>query len=200
MKGNDKSAVAADGFTTVQEAMAYLRLSRSAVYQLMESGQLAYAKFGKSRRIPLEALREFGQRNIVVAREAAGLSSTDLSPSRSSVSFRAARSPRQPASGRPVSNDSGHTVRVPIRKRSKKRRPAVAVPPGVVAYVAVWRMPPLETQRTGGGRFCLLMATASAPSRRRPHTFLACVSSDVQADFTHQPTAALFPRVASDHR
>jgi excisionase family DNA binding protein len=62
---DDSTAVTADGYTTVREAMAYLRLSRSAVYQLMGSGQLAFAKFGKARRIPRVALHEYGQKNTV---------------------------------------------------------------------------------------------------------------------------------------
>ncbi len=36
---------------SVREISAYLSLSRSKVYQLMESGELPYIKFGKSRRV-----------------------------------------------------------------------------------------------------------------------------------------------------
>jgi len=33
-----------------------LAMSRSAIYQLMDSGRLAYVKIGRSRRIPVEAV------------------------------------------------------------------------------------------------------------------------------------------------
>jgi excisionase family DNA binding protein len=55
----------ASGFATVAEAATFLRLSRAKVYQLMEGGELLYAKFGKSRRIPKDALREYAERCLV---------------------------------------------------------------------------------------------------------------------------------------
>jgi excisionase family DNA binding protein len=58
-------ARAADGFATIAEAAEFLRLSRATVYNLMEAGQLAYAKFGRSRRVPRRALLEYAERCIV---------------------------------------------------------------------------------------------------------------------------------------
>jgi excisionase family DNA binding protein len=55
----------ADGFADIPEAAAYLSMSRSSVYKLMESKILAYAKFGKARRIPWRALREYAERSLV---------------------------------------------------------------------------------------------------------------------------------------
>jgi excisionase family DNA binding protein len=54
-----------EGFAEVSEAQEYLKLSRSSVYGLMESGQLAYARFGRRRRIPWKALRDYAERNLV---------------------------------------------------------------------------------------------------------------------------------------
>lgn len=51
-----------DGFEDVAYAAGFLSLSRAKVYQLMEAGELAYAKFGRSRRIPKRALREYAAR------------------------------------------------------------------------------------------------------------------------------------------
>jgi excisionase family DNA binding protein len=55
-----------DGFATVAEAAKYLGLGRAKVYQLMEQENLAYAKFGKSRRIPWRGLIEYSARCMVV--------------------------------------------------------------------------------------------------------------------------------------
>jgi excisionase family DNA binding protein len=55
----------ADGFADVHEAAEFLSMSRSSVYKLMESEDLKYAKFGKARRIPWLALREYGARCLV---------------------------------------------------------------------------------------------------------------------------------------
>jgi excisionase family DNA binding protein len=54
-----------DGFATVREGAAFLRLSRAKVYQLMESKELLYAKFGGSRRIPWRSLYDYAARSIV---------------------------------------------------------------------------------------------------------------------------------------
>jgi excisionase family DNA binding protein len=54
-----------DGFATVGEAAKFLGLCRAKVYQLMEQGELAYAKFGKSRRIPWRGLIEYSARCMV---------------------------------------------------------------------------------------------------------------------------------------
>ena len=48
----------ADGLLTVREAATFLRISRSNLYALMEHGELAFVKLGRSRRIPRRALVE----------------------------------------------------------------------------------------------------------------------------------------------
>ncbi len=40
----------------VPEVATFLAVSRSKIYAMMDAGELAYAKFGKSRRIPWEAV------------------------------------------------------------------------------------------------------------------------------------------------
>ncbi len=45
-----------DGLMTVAEAVAFLRLSRSTVYALMDTGELAYVRIGRARRIPKRAV------------------------------------------------------------------------------------------------------------------------------------------------
>jgi excisionase family DNA binding protein len=63
-----ETELAGEGFMTVPEASQFLRLSRATVYLLMDSGELGYAKFGRSRRIARRALEEFVQRCTVGAR------------------------------------------------------------------------------------------------------------------------------------
>ncbi len=55
MTGND-AALVEDGLVTVSEAAAFLRLSRSTLYPLMERGELRFVKIGRSRRIPRRAV------------------------------------------------------------------------------------------------------------------------------------------------
>ncbi|MDA1054802.1 MAG: helix-turn-helix domain-containing protein [Planctomycetota bacterium] len=49
----------------VTEAARELSASRSLVYSLMDRGELAYVKLGKSRRIPRQALRDLVVANLV---------------------------------------------------------------------------------------------------------------------------------------
>jgi excisionase family DNA binding protein len=54
-----------EGFAKVAEAVQFLGLSRAKIYQMMDAGDLVYAKFGKSRRIPRRALIELAERALV---------------------------------------------------------------------------------------------------------------------------------------
>ncbi len=47
-----------DGMLTVDAAAKFLSLSRTTIYDMMESGDLPYVKFGRSRRVPRRALIE----------------------------------------------------------------------------------------------------------------------------------------------
>jgi excisionase family DNA binding protein len=50
-----------DGFMSVPECADFLRVSRSSIYLMMEQGKLAFAKFGKSRRVPRRSLMQLAQ-------------------------------------------------------------------------------------------------------------------------------------------
>jgi excisionase family DNA binding protein len=59
------AAVVGDGFATVPEAAKFLGLSRAKIYQIMDTRQLTYAKFGRSRRIPRRALHDYATSCLV---------------------------------------------------------------------------------------------------------------------------------------
>jgi excisionase family DNA binding protein len=61
----ESPSLADDGFVPVAGAEEFLGLSRAKIYQLMESGELPFAKFGKSRRIPRRALVGYAERCMV---------------------------------------------------------------------------------------------------------------------------------------
>lgn len=52
------------GLLTILESAHFLGLSRAKVYQLMDEGELVYAKIGKARRIPKNALIDFVAVNL----------------------------------------------------------------------------------------------------------------------------------------
>jgi excisionase family DNA binding protein len=56
-----------DGLEDIKEAVRFLSLSRSKVYQLMDSGQLTYVQFGRARRIPRRALLDLAASHLVPA-------------------------------------------------------------------------------------------------------------------------------------
>lgn len=53
-----------DGLLTVVEAAAFLRVSRSTLYVLMDRGALVYVKIGTARRIPRRALIDVAVANL----------------------------------------------------------------------------------------------------------------------------------------
>jgi excisionase family DNA binding protein len=60
-----QNALIEGGFVEVNDAAEFLSVSRVTIYKLMDSGELAYAKFGRSRRIPKRALHEYAARQMV---------------------------------------------------------------------------------------------------------------------------------------
>jgi excisionase family DNA binding protein len=58
--------IATEGLLTVEEAAAYLGLSRTTVWGLMDRRALGYCKLGHNRRIPVTVLRKFVADNLVV--------------------------------------------------------------------------------------------------------------------------------------
>jgi excisionase family DNA binding protein len=55
-----------DGVHTIAEAAEVIKLSRTTIYALMESGELPYTKIGKRRLIPRRALSELMERGLVI--------------------------------------------------------------------------------------------------------------------------------------
>jgi excisionase family DNA binding protein len=53
------------GLITVVEAAKFLSLSRSTIYNLMDSGRLRYVKIGGSRRIPWQCCLELIQSHLI---------------------------------------------------------------------------------------------------------------------------------------
>jgi excisionase family DNA binding protein len=58
-------SLAGEGFLSLKAAADFLSISRASLYSLMDQGLLAYAKFGRSRRIPKRALRDYAAQCIV---------------------------------------------------------------------------------------------------------------------------------------
>jgi excisionase family DNA binding protein len=56
--------IVADGLLTVRECAEFLHLSRSKIYELMDAGELCFAKLGRSRRIPRRAVIELAAREL----------------------------------------------------------------------------------------------------------------------------------------
>jgi excisionase family DNA binding protein len=52
-------------FFKVEEVARLLSVSRAKVYAMMDAGELAYAKFGKSRRVPQSAIESLVTRSMV---------------------------------------------------------------------------------------------------------------------------------------
>lgn len=66
MQGTDKlnETLVADGLESITAACGFLKVSRTTLYGLMESGQLSFCKVGRSRRIPKRALIELAASNL----------------------------------------------------------------------------------------------------------------------------------------
>jgi excisionase family DNA binding protein len=54
----------ADGLATIDETASFLRLSRGSIYNLMNRGQLRFAKIGKCRRIPWSEVRRLAASSL----------------------------------------------------------------------------------------------------------------------------------------
>jgi excisionase family DNA binding protein len=62
-----EGGIASGGFATIDQAARFLSLSRATVYNLMDGGELPWAKFGRARRIPWDAIRAYGAKNLVAS-------------------------------------------------------------------------------------------------------------------------------------
>ena len=64
MQQSEPNEIISDGLERVSETARFLGVSRSFVYQLIQEGVLPTVKIGKSRRIPVRAVRELVLRNM----------------------------------------------------------------------------------------------------------------------------------------
>jgi excisionase family DNA binding protein len=63
-KNRDAQPLVSAGFAEVKEAGKFLSLSRSKIYELMDAGELAFARFGRARRIPWQSLHDYAARQL----------------------------------------------------------------------------------------------------------------------------------------
>ncbi len=59
-----------DALARIPEAVAALGISRSKLYLMMATGQLAYTKIGRSRKLPRRELNRLVRENTVARRSA----------------------------------------------------------------------------------------------------------------------------------
>ena len=64
MQKSRSDEIIKDGLERVSETARFLGVSRSHVYQLINEGILPSVKIGKSRRVPVRAVRELVLRNM----------------------------------------------------------------------------------------------------------------------------------------
>jgi excisionase family DNA binding protein len=56
-----------EGLQRISDAARFLGVSRSLLYRLINTGVLPTVRIGRSRRIPIRAVREFAAINLVAA-------------------------------------------------------------------------------------------------------------------------------------
>lgn len=69
MQQSEPNEIIRDGLERVSETARFLGVSRSFVYQLIQEGVLPTVKIGKSRRIPVRAVRELVLNNMAFVSE-----------------------------------------------------------------------------------------------------------------------------------
>lgn len=65
MRRRDDGQPIGKGYASPDEVADYLSMSRMQVYRLMNEGKLSWAKMGRSRRIPWEAVEEYARSCMV---------------------------------------------------------------------------------------------------------------------------------------
>ncbi len=66
MNISNQQELVAEGLQRISESAKFLGISRSLVYRLINSGVLPTVRIGRSRRIPIRAVRELAAANVVV--------------------------------------------------------------------------------------------------------------------------------------
>jgi excisionase family DNA binding protein len=64
---NTHEQLVSEGLQRITEVAKFLGISRSLVYRLIDSGALPTVRIGRSRRIPIRAVREFAATCVVRA-------------------------------------------------------------------------------------------------------------------------------------
>ncbi len=64
MKDEERVLLVKEGLVTVAEAQKFASLSRSKLYSMMDTGELAFVKLGRARRIPRRALITLAAANV----------------------------------------------------------------------------------------------------------------------------------------
>lgn len=62
---NSTIELVTEGLHRISETARFLSISRSHVYQLINSGVLPSVRIGRSRRIPIKAVLDFAAANLV---------------------------------------------------------------------------------------------------------------------------------------
>jgi excisionase family DNA binding protein len=65
MKIIENNELVQDGLERLSHAARFLGISRSQIYKLIEAGVLPSVKIGRSRRVPIRAVRELAARHLV---------------------------------------------------------------------------------------------------------------------------------------
>ena len=65
MNNSNNNELISDGLERISAAAAFLGMSRSNVYRLIHEGVLPSVKIGKSRRVPIRAVRDLVLNNMV---------------------------------------------------------------------------------------------------------------------------------------
>jgi excisionase family DNA binding protein len=65
MKSATDHDLVIEGLQRISDAARFLGISRSLVYRLINSGALPTVRIGRSRRIPIRAVRELAATNLV---------------------------------------------------------------------------------------------------------------------------------------
>jgi len=62
---NSTNEIVTEGLQRISETARFLGVSRSLIYQLINAGVLPTVRIGRSRRIPIKAVRDFAADNLV---------------------------------------------------------------------------------------------------------------------------------------
>lgn len=65
MSNSTNNEIISDGLERISEAAAFLGMSRSHIYRLIREGVLPSVKIGKSRRVPIRAVRDLALNSMV---------------------------------------------------------------------------------------------------------------------------------------